>query len=154
MFAPSGNVRGFFLMAKKPDKATQEHRDKAREEFIRILRVTGNVSESCRQVGLSRMIAYDLREKIPEFAKAWDDAIEEAVDALEAEARRRAVQGVPEGVYYEGVKVDTQQRYSDRMLEILLKAHRPDKFRENVKVEHEIGANLAQRIEKARRRAK
>jgi hypothetical protein len=40
---------------------------------------------------------------------------------LEAEARRRAVQGWDEPVFHQGRKVGTIRKYSDRMLEILLK---------------------------------
>ncbi|WP_310533152.1 hypothetical protein [Novosphingobium sp.] len=69
------------------------------------------MSDAARVAGIGRSTAYDWRADDPEFAKAWDDAEQEAADKLEAEAWRRAT-------------VDK----SDRMLEILLKAHRPDKF--------------------------
>ena len=56
------------------------------------------------------------------------------MDAVEAEIRRRGVEGWDEPVFQGGKRVGVIRRYSDRMLEILAKAHRP-KFRENTRVE-------------------
>ena len=46
--------------------------------------------------GSSRTRVYELRKADPAFATAWDEAEEAAVDRLEDEARRRAVEGIPE----------------------------------------------------------
>jgi hypothetical protein len=43
-------------------------------------------------------------------------------DALEREAWRRAVEGFDEPVHYQGEVVGYVKKYSDRMLELLLKA--------------------------------
>ena len=86
----------------------------------------------------------------PDFALAWDEAVNIAADALEREAWRRAVEGFEEPVHYRGEVVGYVKKYSDRMLELLLKAHRPEKYRES-------GANVLinnrqQNAEKAPRR--
>ena len=47
---------------------------------------------------------------------------------IEAEARRRAVDGVDEPVYYQGKEVGTVRRYSDVLLIFLLKGLRPQRF--------------------------
>lgn len=65
-----------------------------------------------------------------DFAAQWDEAIETAIDALEHEARRRAVKGVDEPVFYQGNVCGVVTRYSDTLLIQLLKAHRPEKYRE------------------------
>jgi len=70
------------------------------------------------------------------FAAAWDEALEIATGSLELEARRRAQKGVLEPVYYKGKKVGAVRKYSDTLLIFLLKAHRPDKYRDNVR--HEV----------------
>jgi len=64
------------------------------------------------------------------YREAFEDAHERGIEAMEAEARRRAVQGVQETVYYEGMKCGTKQRYSDVLLMFLLKAARPEKYAE------------------------
>ena len=108
----------------------------ARDRFLESLRETANVREACKAAGVGRRTAYDHRDADPEFAAAWKEAEEIATDALEAEARRRAIYGVAEPVFHKGAICGHIVKYSDRMLEILLKAHRPGKFRENVSMEH------------------
>jgi hypothetical protein len=46
------------------------------------------------------------------------------------------VEGVEEPIVYQGEITNTVRRYSDTLLIFLLKARRPEKFRDNVKVEH------------------
>jgi hypothetical protein len=102
--------------------------DQARRRFIEVLRGTCNVSEAARSVGVSRGYAYQYKLEHRDFAEQWDEAEQEAVDAVELEARRRGVEGWEEPVFYKGQQCGTIRRYSDRMLEILLKGHRPEKY--------------------------
>lgn len=118
---------------------------------MRRLAETGNVTMSCRSARVTRSVAYEWREEDPAFAKLWDEALDIATDALEAEARRRAVQGWPEPVFHQGRKVGTIRKYSDRMLEILLKGHRPEKFRERVDMKHSGRLTLEQLVEASRK---
>lgn len=104
--------------------------DRAREKFLDALAQTCNVSESARQAGFSRRAAYDWRDADAEFAAAWDEAEQEAADKLEREAWRRAVEGTDKPVTFQGVITATYKEYSDKMLELLLKAHRGEKFKE------------------------
>jgi hypothetical protein len=100
-----------------------------------VLADTANVAQACRAVTITRSTAYEWRAKSPSFSNSWDEAIETATDALEAEARRRGMEGVDEPVFQGGRKVGTIRRYSDRMLEILLKGHRPRVFSERFQVD-------------------
>ena len=52
----------------------------------------------------------------PEFAVAFAQAEECAADHVEAELFRRAVEGTPRDVYYQGVVVGTAREYSDQLL--------------------------------------
>lgn len=110
--------------------------DRARETFLEVLAETCNVSEAARGAGIGRRTAYEWRETEPEFAAAWKDAEEAAADKLEREAWRRAVEGTDKPVTFQGVITATYKEYSDRMLEILLKAHRPEKYVERIRAEH------------------
>lgn len=116
--------------------------DRARERFLAVLAETCNVSESARSAGVSRQAAYEWREADQSFAAAWKDAEEQAADKLEREAWRRAVEGTDKPVTFQGVITTTYKEYSDRMLEILLKAHRPEKFVEKLKAEHSGSVNV------------
>ncbi len=91
--------------------------DRAREAFLTMLAETCNVSEAARAANIGRRTAYDWKAADADFSAAWDDAEDEAVDKLEKVARDRAIDG------------------SDRMLEILLKAHRPEKYVDRVRNE-------------------
>ncbi len=110
--------------------------NRARVTFLEILRETANVTEAATAAGISRTCAYEHRADELDFAAEWNDAVEEATDKLEREARRRAVEGWEEPVFHKGEVVGGVRKYSDRMLELLLKAHRPDKFKERVANEH------------------
>ena len=91
---------------------------KTREKFLKELRAIPNVSRAARLANVARQTAYDQREVDPAFAAEWDAAIEEGVDSLEEKAFVRA------------------KRDSDTLMIFLLKAHRPDKYRETVRNEH------------------
>jgi hypothetical protein len=133
--------------------ATRRYRWKAK--FLETLRTTGIVGEACAAVGIARVTAYAQRKADAKFAAAWTDALDDAVDLLEAEARRRAVDGCPKLKFHEGAVVmvpDPNQpadltssdqlrmipyvehEYSDGLLTLLLKSHRPEKYRDNHKV--------------------
>ena len=96
--------------------------------------MTGNVSLAAQYAGRSRNQAYYVRRRSEDFAAQWDEALEEGSDLLEAEARRRAVTGVDKPVYYKGEVVGSITQYSDRLLMFLLRAHRPQMFRDGGKV--------------------
>lgn len=81
--------------------------------FLDHLRTSCNVAGSCRAVGVSSTAVYALRDKDADFAAAWDDALEDAYDYLEAEARRRAFEGVEEPVVYQGQLTPVWERNPD-----------------------------------------
>ena len=120
-------------------KAKQPTESEWQQVFLRTLAGTANVSLSCKKAKISRVMAYKERRLNPNFATAWQDAIEDAVDALEQEARRRAM-GWREAIFdEEGNVVRYILKYSDGLMIALLKAHRPEKYRENFT--HEIKAS-------------
>ena len=106
-----------------------------RARFLAKLAAGFSIAAACRAERIGRRTAYDWRERDEEFAKAWDAAIEEGSDILEDEARRRAHDGVTKPVYQQGALVGVVREYSDTLLIFLLKARRPQKFRDNVKVD-------------------
>lgn len=156
--------------------------DAKRRAFLDALAKLGIVSAAARVAGVDRATAWRWRENDSEFAKAFDSAMQEAADAIEEEARRRAVDGVNEPVIYQGqptylferdakgelifdtiieevedkpgeklkVKVRkprylldeqgnprvlTKKSYSDALLALVLKAHKPDRYRERSSME-------------------
>jgi hypothetical protein len=73
-----------------------------RSVFLAAIAACGNVSHAARVACVDRDTAYEHRRQDAEFAAKWAEAIEESNDNLEAEARRRAVDGVDEPVVYQG----------------------------------------------------
>lgn len=101
------------------------------KKFVERLRQCGCVTTACRKANISRCVAYELRNQDEAFKAEWDEALEEATDSLELAARHRAVDGIAKPVYQGGTNVGVVQEYSDSLLMFLLRAHRPDKFRDN-----------------------
>jgi hypothetical protein len=64
-----------------------------REIFLRVLGECGNVSASAEAAGIGRNALYDWRRDDPKFAAAWEEALVVGADALEDEAKRRAMDG-------------------------------------------------------------
>ena len=92
------------------------HRPDWTARFIEVFAATGNVRLAASAAGVSRDAPYKRAQVSPSFAGAWLQAREDAVDILEAEARRRALST------------------SDTLLMFLLKSDRPDKYRERVDI--------------------
>jgi hypothetical protein len=101
-------------------------------KFLASLRRMGNVSRALKAAGVGRQTAYDHRDRDPNFARQWAEALEQAADWLEREAWRRAVKGTDRPVFQQGGRVGTVRDYSDTLLIHLLKAHKPEKYRDRV----------------------
>jgi hypothetical protein len=109
--------------------------EQRKEKFLKELAKRANVSDAARAAGVGRSTAYEWYEADQGFARRWDEAVEHAVDELEREAWRRAAEGFDEPVYQKGELVGHVRRYSDQLMSVLLKAHRPEKFRERTQTE-------------------
>lgn len=103
--------------------------------FCTALAETCNVGRACKAVDIARQTAYRWREEMPAFADAWDKAMKVGLSSLEDEAHRRAFEGIDEPIVHQGVVMGTKKAYSDTLAIFLLKAHAPEKYRENSKVD-------------------
>jgi hypothetical protein len=115
-------------------KRRKTRRDKGEwvPAFLAALKGHGIVRLACQQAQVERRNVYAYRDKNEDFAKLWEEAIEEATDTLVAIARQRAMQG------------------SDRLLEFLLRSHRPEVYRERFdvaqKVNHDFVVDITEAI--------
>jgi len=87
-----------------------------RATFLKTLRKVPNITLACKAAGVSRRTCYDHRELDPKFAEAWDDALDQSVDRVETTCFKLASEGEP------------------RLIEFILKAHRPDRYRERAEL--------------------
>jgi hypothetical protein len=97
--------------------------------FLKVFAEVGTVAAACLTSGVGRRTVYDWVERDEQFASDFEEARQTAADVLEAECRRRAVEGVAEPVYHHGEVVGYRQRYSDICLLALLSAYRPERFK-------------------------
>jgi len=106
----------------------------------------GIVDRACREAGITRTAAYRYRDEDPEFTAAWDKCVDRGIDVLEDECKNRALNGVAEPVFYQGVICGHVQRYSDGMLMKLLAAHRA-KYRDRSEISGPNGGPIAMAIQ-------
>lgn len=106
------------LTPKKRGKGSTGPAPDWKAGFLATLRVSPNVAAAAEAAGLSRQAAYKARESDPEFADAWDDAIESAVDRLVGRAWQRA------------------ELESDVLAIFLLKSHRPATYNQPTRMHH------------------
>lgn len=108
--------------------------------FLEQYAAIGVITAAAKLAGMDRQRHYEwmeAKDKYPDYAARFAAAQEMAADRAEAEAVRRGIQGWDEPVFgrlpgkNRGVGVVGSKRvFSDRMLELVLKARRPEKFRE------------------------
>ncbi len=94
--------------------------------FIELLRRTANVSRAAREAGLASSTVYRQRARLKAFAAEWDNAVAEALDALEESVIDRVRDGVSRPVFYAGEQVGTVRQYSDQLAMFVLKSKRPE----------------------------
>lgn len=101
-----------------PQRARAKQRRNWRPKFIAALIREGTVTAACEYAAINRSTAYRERQANEDFALLWADAEQAVTDKLEKRAVELALDG------------DT------RLLEFLLKARRPEHYRETHRVEH------------------
>jgi hypothetical protein len=112
-------------MAERPSSALSTAPTLRRPDwaprFIEVFSATGNVRLAATAAGVSRDAPYKKAQASSAFAAQWLQAREDAVDILEGEARRRALTS------------------SDAILMFLLRAQRPDLYRDKVALAIDVG---------------
>lgn len=107
-----------------------------RKRFLEALdQARGNVSNACEAARIGRQTAYDWRNGEDSFRSEWDAVVDKHMDALESEIYRRAHKGTEKPVFYQGEQCGSILEYSDTLAMFILKGHRPEKYRENIKQE-------------------
>ena len=122
--------------------------DARKAAFLKELELHGVVARSARAASPHSKTGcvqsfYDERVRDEEFASAWDEAVAQAMGAIEHEVHRRGVEGYEEPVYggrYKENVVGTVRKYSDRLLELRARAMIPA-YRERKHVE--LDASIA-----------
>lgn len=107
------------------------------ERFIAYMSEGGHARGACRAARIGRTTAYRYRQSDEDFALAWADAEEESTERLEEEAFRRACEGLKRNKYdAKGNLLCEELVYSDTLAIFLLKARRPEKYRDRYEFKH------------------
>ncbi len=106
-------------MKKLTPTGTVKRIQRWQQRFLASLREVPNVTSACAAAGVSRQTAYRTRDSDSEFREAWQSALDASVDELEARAFQLALEG------------------DSRLVEFMLKSHRPAIYRETQR--HEVG---------------
>jgi hypothetical protein len=93
-------------------------------KFLELYKATCNVSLAARGAKITRDAVYKRRDRSSTFAALMDEAEQEAIEYLEAEAWSRA------------------KKTSDTLMIFLLKAHKPAKYFDRIKIEGGLDIGL------------
>lgn len=104
-----------------------------------------SMDAAARAAGVARQSVWQWRQEDPEFHAAFEQAYEQGTDVFEDEARRRAVEGTDKPIYQRGECVGTVREFSDGLLTLLLKARRPEAYRERQDVQLGVTGEVAVR---------
>jgi hypothetical protein len=124
-------ISGSLNLPTPPEKRRRPLTRKDRAAFLEALGHGWSVRHAAVHAGRHWRRFYTLRDRDETFAAEWADAVGAGTDVLEHEAFRRAVDGVTEPIYQGGELVGHVQRYSDKLLEFLLRGRRPQTYRDN-----------------------
>jgi hypothetical protein len=111
--------------------------DGVRNTFLEALRRTGLLAKSARAAGTNSRRIKSERDVDKEFDADVQEALLEYSESVQEELHRRAIEGVEEDVYFQGVVVGTKVSYSDSLLTTLVKAKSAE-FREKIAVDTTI----------------
>lgn len=110
-------------------------------EFLEHYSSLGVITAAAKLTGISRTYHYRWmsdEEKWPEYPERFLDAYEMATDRLEAAAVQRAIGWNEDIVGRDGKVTGSRHVYSDRMMELLLKARRPQIYRERFELTGDV----------------
>lgn len=124
--------------------------------FLSAYAQMANISRAATAAGVGRTTHHMWMANDPRYAAAFAQAQEVAIDYMEAEAHRRAVEGVYEPVIYQGkLALDEDgnplvvRKYDSTLMIFLLKGARPDKYRERWhvtgEVDHKVEVDVSER---------
>jgi hypothetical protein len=109
---------------------------KDRETFLEAMAAGWSVRHAAERTGRHFQAFYTERDRDEKFAASWAEAKEQGIQRLEDEALRRGVEGYDEETFDgEGQLLRRVHRFDSPLLQLRLKAARPEVYRENAGVE-------------------
>lgn len=124
------------------------------KKFLAAYRVCGNISRAAKAAKIDRRQHYTWLDDDADYKTAFNIAHEDAIDMLEDEARRRAIEGTRRFKFHNGKPIRdpktkkpySELDYSDTLLIFLLKGARPDIYRDNSRVQFDGSISHAGKV--------
>lgn len=135
--------------------------------FLAAIRKYPNITAAAKAAGISREAHYRRLEDDEKYRVEFERAYSDGIAAIEDEAIRRAVRGVQRPVLYHGLPVMIpkdpddpeggstplmETEYSDSLITLLLKAKKPEEYKERIEQKVEVNVNLVDRLNAGRAR--
>lgn len=118
---------------------------KLQAAFLAAYSECGVITRAAKMCGMNIRRHYEWLDH-PVHGEAYEEAFvearEHAAGLLETEARRRAIEGTREPVFWQGEHVADKVKYSDTLLIFLLKGALPDKYADRKQISGEGGGPL------------
>jgi hypothetical protein len=134
---PEGHI---YCATHDPDREPVERKPDVMGDWkTRFLEAFGSpmtVKAAMQVAGVTKATLYEARKNDEEFAAAWLEVEEDVTQRAEAELFRRGVTGVVKPVVSAGKYVTDVTEYSDTCLVQLLRARRPERYRERHEHNH------------------
>lgn len=96
--------------------------------FLAAVAECGRPTQVCRDLRIHYPTIHALKRDDPDFKIAFDQAMAQAYDGFEDEARRRAFEGYLKPVYQQGMRVGEVREFSDALAMMMLKAGKPEAY--------------------------
>ena len=87
-----------------------------------------------------------------DYPALFQEAHAAACDTIEAEMRRRAIDGVDKPVFYKGQPCGTVKEYSDTLLAMLANGAMPEKYKQKTKIEAEVTSRSREAVREGLRK--
>lgn len=136
--------------ASDPDEILHEERARAEDwkpsahqvAFLAAYAATCSITRAASAAGIHRQTHYDWMRANLGYRLEFERAKEIAFDVLEEEAVRRAYLGVDEPVFHNGQQCGVIRKYSDRLMEVLLRGNKPKIYGDRRELTGKDGAPL------------
>lgn len=116
-------------------KAPTIQTDDARAIILQTLSMGSSVGLASEKAGISRFAYYKWCNQDKEFAAEVKAAIDRGSDRFEDAARGRAIDGVDKALVSGGEIIGYEKNYSDGLMMFMLKARRPETYRDNATID-------------------
>lgn len=98
--------------------------------FLQAFGISGTKYHACQSAKVSRETIDIWLKEDPEFRTAFKNALDDSMDMIEHSFKVRTVLGVKKTIYYKGQPIGEEVHHSDVAGIVLLKAYRPERYRE------------------------